>query len=75
MSTYATATCTVPVVHGLCLVMFCFNNIELGLDEHEIIYTVLVLFDQALYVVNFLKLAGYSLDGEGTFVQETAPDY
>jgi len=35
----------------------------------------LVLFDQALCVVNFLKVARYSLHGEGTFVQEAAPDY
>jgi hypothetical protein len=55
--------------------MVCFNNIELGLDECEIIYIILVLFDQALHVVNFLKIAGYSLHGEATFVQEVAPNY
>jgi len=55
--------------------MFCFNDIELGLDECEKIYTVLVLFNQALYVVNSLKMTGYSVHGEATFVQEAAPDY
>ena len=48
---------------------------KLELDECDIIHTVLVLFDQAFYVVkNSLKVAGYSLHGEATFAQEVTYD-
>jgi hypothetical protein len=74
--TYVMAPSTALAGHGLCVLCFALIICELEIDECEVLYTVLILSGQALYVVrNFLKVTGDSLHGEPMFVQEAAPDY